>query len=292
MRVSRIDTPLEKKRLRRGQAGSSVKGAVRSGAARLGTRWPQPRRSAVTVLLYHRVDDTPAVNSVSTATFARQMHWLDCHRDRWPVLGLDEALARLIAGTAPQRSVVVTFDDGHADTLEEAVPLLVASRVPATVYVPTGLIGVAGRLTREQVCELASAGVTVGSHSHSHPDLRRCSDTELDRELRSSRADLEDLLGRPVHSFAYPFGHADARVRTACRAAGYENAASASRGWLVAATDRFALPRQIVENFGMATFEAVVRGGLNVLVPADRLRDALVDAVTRRRSRSPGGGAH
>ncbi|HEV8650816.1 MAG TPA: polysaccharide deacetylase family protein [Actinomycetes bacterium] len=243
--------------------------------ARAWARWPLPRGAAVAVLGYHRVDDDGGPLAVSRQAFLLHMAELDAKRERQPVLNLDDAVDRLVAGTAPWRGVVVTFDDAWADNHANALGPLVEHRVPATVYVPSRLLGAPGRLTRTQLLEMAAAGVSVGAHSRTHADLTACSDAELEREVRGSREDLEDLLGVPCTRFAYPAGRLDARVRAAAAAAGFRTAVTAMRGWTRAGVDPLRIPRNFAEDFDAATFTAALRGGLNYLRPVDAARARL-----------------
>ncbi len=139
--------------------------------------------------------------------------------DGYRALDLLEAAALVRAGEGfPPKSIVLTFDDGYASVHEEALPLLVDLSWTATVFVPTESIG--GRsaggwplVGTGALRELIAAGFSIGSHTVSHPDLTRSTDAEVLSELRDGKERLEDLLGEPVRSFAYPFGRYDARSR-------------------------------------------------------------------------------
>ncbi|MEP9379962.1 polysaccharide deacetylase family protein [Aquabacter sp. CN5-332] len=97
------------------------------------------------ILMYHRIGDTageassdPWGSAVSPARFAQH---LDILRRRRVVLSLRQLAARLAAGTLPHNGVVVTFDDGYADNLHAAKPLLETHDVPATVFAVASAIG-------------------------------------------------------------------------------------------------------------------------------------------------------
>lgn len=140
-------------------------------------------------------------------------------------------------GRPGPRTAVLTFDDGFRNWLTAAVPLLRRLGVRATFYVCPGLFGgrhwhldgEEGRLLDESGAgELLEAGMELGSHSLSHPDLRLLDGGELSRELEESKSAVERLTGRPCRTLAYPYGLYDERVVDATRAAGYELAF----GWL------------------------------------------------------------
>jgi peptidoglycan/xylan/chitin deacetylase (PgdA/CDA1 family) len=243
--------------------------------ARAWARLPLPHDAAVAVLGYHRVDDDGDPLTVSTRAFLVHMAVLDAERDRQPVLDLVDAVDRLTAGTAPRRGVVVTFDDAWADNHTNALGPMIERRVPATLFVPSRLLGTTGRLTRTQLLEMTAAGVTVGAHSRTHADLTTCTDAELEREVRGSREDLEDLLGVACSCFAYPNGRLDPRVRAAVAAAGFHTAVTTVRGWARTTMDPLRVPRNFVEDFDAATFTATLRGGLNYLRPLEVARARL-----------------
>jgi peptidoglycan/xylan/chitin deacetylase (PgdA/CDA1 family) len=147
----------------------------------------------------------------------------------------------------------LTFDDGFLDNLQILAPLLAAEGVPATVFVPTGWLGQTHPyapqtrvMTADEVLELRSHGVEIGSHTHGHPDLSTLDGDAVLEELRRGKRELEDLLGEPVETLAYPFGRADAGTREAARAAGFVAACrtSGEGNW----SDPLDIPRQDMTN--------------------------------------------
>jgi peptidoglycan/xylan/chitin deacetylase (PgdA/CDA1 family) len=99
-----------------------------------------PQRGAI-ILCYHRIADLPQSPRrlwVSPHRFAEQLEVLT--RNFVP-LSLAELIKRLQEGKVPEKSVVITFDDGYADNFWNARPLLERFGVPATVFVTTGLVG-------------------------------------------------------------------------------------------------------------------------------------------------------
>jgi peptidoglycan/xylan/chitin deacetylase (PgdA/CDA1 family) len=217
------------------------------------------------VLFYHRVNpyafaDLGPVSRelrVQPEDFAWQLRHL-ARRGFRPVSA--EAFQAMIAGSAPPdpRAVLITFDDGYEDNLIFAAPALQAARAPALLFVATGFIdrqsrdlwphgdaAGAGRfLTAAQVAEIGGAGVTIGSHTVTHPRMTTLSDdATLRDELAASRATLERLAGRPVTTFAYPEGDLDDRVADLVRAAGYTMAFTTETGAIAAGADPLRLRR-------------------------------------------------
>ncbi len=254
-----------------------------AAAVRLRARWPLPVGPAVAVLGWHRNDVEGGRLADPPPVFGRQMEILGEHRQQFPVLRIDEAADMLAAGRHRRRvrGVVLTFDDAWADNHANALGPLSRYRLPATLYAPSRLLGQPGYMTRAQLLEMAAAGVTIGAHSRTHPDLRACAPGELEGEVRGSKEDLEDLLGKPVTSFAYPTGLLDNRVVAAVGAAGFTSAVTTCPGWWRPDTTALGIPRSFAEGFSDATCRAAIAGGLNVLGP--------LDAIKRLSGRGPGG---
>jgi peptidoglycan/xylan/chitin deacetylase (PgdA/CDA1 family) len=162
-------------------------------------------------------------------------------------------LAALAADGEAAGHAALTFDDGFADNLETLVPLLADAGVPATVFVVSGWLGKPhpeeprGRiLSGAEVRELAAAGVEIGAHTETHPDLRALPQSEARGELERCKATLEGIVDAPVQVAAYPYGLANSETIAACREAGFRAACGNSgRGsW----NEPLYLPRQDINN--------------------------------------------
>ncbi len=127
----------------------------------------------------------------------------------------------------PQRAngkpgVVLTFDDGYADNYTTVFPLLQKYNMKATIFLITDTIGTAGHLTEEQILEMSESGlVHFGSHTASHAKLDSLSQEALREEFETSKANIEDITGKPVTALAYPNGIYNDTVRAAAVEAGY-----------------------------------------------------------------------
>ncbi len=200
--------------------------------------------------MYHSIAETPADPyqvTVSPVRFARQLHWLG---DR----GLRGVSVReLLAATAAGRErglVGLTFDDGYADFLESAVPLLRRHGFTATVYVLAGRLGGDNAwdaegprrplLDEDGIRRAAAAGMEIGSHGLHHVSLVDADDATLTAETRHSRELIEEITGDPVNGFCYPYGTVDTRVVRAVRKAGYAYGCAIDPGPL---SGTYALPR-------------------------------------------------
>jgi peptidoglycan/xylan/chitin deacetylase (PgdA/CDA1 family) len=155
-----------------------------------------------------------------------------------------DVLARCMRGEplCPARPVALTFDDGYADAYSAALPVLQHYGFTATFYVVSGFVGQPGYMTWEQLAGLRDAGMEIGAHSISHPDLTTLDAFELARQLNEPKAEIETRLGVRVVSFCYPAGRYNGAVIEAVRAAGYENATTTR--WDNDYRDLLALPRR------------------------------------------------
>ena len=113
----------------------------------------------------------------------------------------------------------------------------------------------------EVVAVAALPGISLGSHSWSHPNLTRISQSELSSELARPLAWLTSRVAKPLPWIAYPYGCFDGEVERAAAAAGYSAALGVSGGWLSSRTtaDLFALPRENIPP-GLSIHGFVMRG--------------------------------
>ncbi|WP_433243007.1 polysaccharide deacetylase family protein [Streptosporangium sp. CA-135522] len=241
--------------------------------------------TGVPILMYHSVSDRPNDETrplaVSPGRFAEQLGMLRERRFTPMTLsGLVAGMHR--TGTMPERPLVITFDDGYADFHSEALPILERFGYPATVFVTSGWVqdsgpATAGRrpapmLSWGQVREAVSCGMEIGGHSHSHPQLDQLPDRELRDELRTNKSLLEDQIGRPVATMAYPYGYSSARVRREARRAGYWTACAVANDAFREGDEMLALPRlTVTEQTSMVKFGRAIAGqGLPVLYLRER----------------------
>lgn len=262
----------------RTQAKRAALGAVKRMAA--GVDRITPSRPGVVVLLYHRVGRRSSVEvDLPRSLFAEQMAAIAGR-----AVPLDGALDAL-AGPPPEAGpgpVAVTFDDGTADFVEEAVPVLVEHGVPALLYVATAFIEEGRSFPHEgapaswaALADAVSTGlVTIGSHTHTHALLDRADPDAVADELDRSQALIEDRIGVPAHHFAYPKAVAGSPAAEAAVRARFRSAALAgTRANRYGATDPHRLARSPIQvSDGMRWFGAKLDGGMGL---EDRLRQVI-----------------
>lgn len=205
----------------------------------------RPSEIAVPVLVYHNI--RPAKGAPAARPYDVTPEELDAQlgilaTEGFTPITVSAAVDALRGAPLPEKPVIITFDDGRADQYENAVPLLQKRGFVATFYVFTNAIDRPGYLTREQIVALIAQGHEIGSHAVYHPYLTKSDDAALKEELERSKATLEEVTGRPVRAFAYPFGLTDARVIAATGAAGYDSARGLEHSRVIRSGGELAVP--------------------------------------------------
>jgi peptidoglycan/xylan/chitin deacetylase (PgdA/CDA1 family) len=210
--------------------------------------------TAIPVLLYHSVADAPSSwisgFTVTPATFERHMDAVVASgRTAMTVRGLRDNLR--LGRPLPERPVLITFDDGFADTATVAGPALARRGLCSTVYVTTAVIGGVSpgedaMVDWSQIEELSAMGTEIGAHSHTHPELDMLPEAAVRHEVELPKRMLEERLGEEVPSFAYPFGYSNPMVRRLVSEAGYASACSVKNALSSSADPSFAIARLTV----------------------------------------------
>lgn len=197
------------------------------------------RVQTIPILCYHRFGLSNSKMVVSPARFASQLEWLA--RDGYRVVRLDE-LPDFLAGRKPlpQKSVVITIDDGYESVHRFAYPLLRQYGFPATLFVYTDFIGAGDALRWSQLQEMSSSGIVdIQSHTKSHRNLiERGRGESEDRYRTNLTAEMQvpkDLLqrrldGHQIKAIAYPYGDANAVVVDSAVKNGFELGATVVPG--------------------------------------------------------------
>ena len=172
------------------------------------------------ILTYHSIDDSGSAISCSREAFLRHVAWFSSAQV--PVVSIPELLE--MPDSADGLSI--TFDDGFQNFGDFAAPRLLALGVPVTVFAVTDRVGHSNAwsgtsdiprlplLTWEQLAALHGAGVQIGSHTRTHPDLTRLSPAAMRDEIHGSADVIEANIGAHPSVFAYPYGSVDGTIAT------------------------------------------------------------------------------
>ena len=213
------------------------------------------------ILYYHyiRVNPDPRDHlgfelSVTPPNFQAQMDWLRI-AGAHPVT-LAQMMAALQGGPAlPSHPVVLTFDDGHDDFATQAVPVLMANHFVATSFVVPGFLNTRGYMSSLQVQQVSADGMVIGAHTVHHVELTHVSAAVAQAEITQSKALLEQLIGKPVLDFAYPYGSFTVPIAAMVQRAGFRDAAATTWGTQQCLSNRYALHR--FEVLGSGSIAAV-----------------------------------
>jgi peptidoglycan/xylan/chitin deacetylase (PgdA/CDA1 family) len=212
-------------------------------------------------LVYHDVQPSVAAAGGGPQRFSVSTSAFDCLLETIAQCGyrgcsLERALA------AEDRRVAITFDDGTLGQYDYAVPALMARGMTATFYVTTDWVGRPGFMDWNQLREIVAAGMSVQSHTRSHPFLSELKADQLRAELHASKATLDDKLSQHTREIAFPGGDAPARsLRHLLSEAGYH----------VAVGTRWGVNRNIPEG-----------GRLNEFIRRCTVRGETTSAAARR----------
>lgn len=217
--------------------------------------------------MYHHVSPTvqrapyARALTVTPAEFAGQLAWL--HRHGCVAVSVDELLRNSRAGTLAPCEVALTFDDGYADEVTIASPMLRRFGDTATFYIPTGYVGAPGHVSVAQLRSLQREGMEIGAHTVHHVDLTELSPARAAQEIGDSATSLRRWIDARVSTFAYPAGRVNAAVAARVRVLGFANAVTTQPGYVTERSDRFELPRYRIERGGgLALMVALLRGAV------------------------------
>lgn len=216
--------------------------------------------STTPILCYHSIAAPPAGSRlrllyVRPAQFDRQLWTL--HRLRIRGVSMGEAM-QPSTRRSTRRTIVLTFDDGYVNALNEAAPILRKYGFTATCYVVSDALGAHNHwddrygtdrntlMDRGQLEQWREAGMEIGSHSCSHPWLDKLPDAAAYAEISESRAKLRSLFNVPVDHFCYPFGGFTRETVALVKRAGYRSAVTTKPGVARTSSDPYRLPRILV----------------------------------------------
>jgi peptidoglycan/xylan/chitin deacetylase (PgdA/CDA1 family) len=244
-------------------------------------------RNRLPVLLYHSVCPNHAVANadhfnVRPETFEKQMAWLS--QNQYTTISPDELLILMEDRGSWQKKkpVMIAFDDGYANAIRYALPILAKHGFKATFFLASSFLGKEEAfpwiqspdgaaldeyrpMSSQQAVELAKTeDIRIGSHTKSHQSLTSLSADDAVDELREGKSDLESLLGLKVDHFAYPYGSKqdfNASHMEMCREAGFKTAFSTVPTSIRRPCSPYAIPRlTIYERDDPKNFELKVRG--------------------------------
>jgi peptidoglycan/xylan/chitin deacetylase (PgdA/CDA1 family) len=172
---------------------------------------------------------------LSESLFARQLQELRS-------AGFSSGELSSAAGPYVSKRIVITFDDGYVNALRHGLGPLAAAQFTAVQFLVADRLGKCNDwdlglgeaseplMDAEQVRDWIAAGHEIGSHTLTHPYLSKLPRVQAQEEITASRKQLQDLFGRPIDHFCYPYGDWNSVVRDLVAAAGYKTACTTDAG--------------------------------------------------------------
>lgn len=211
---------------------------------------PLPRSVRVPILMYHYIEYVKDAGdtirkSLNTTPYTLEQE-IKTLVDAGYTFLTNAELATILDGkrSLPAKPIVLTFDDGYRDFYTDAYPILKKYSVKATQYVVSGFLDRANYMFISQLKEIADDGlVEIGAHTVRHPALAALPIKIVEEELTKSKKTLENIIHKPVTSFAYPYGSFNVNVLGAVHKAGFTSATSTIPGIDQPQTHRYFLYR-------------------------------------------------
>ena len=186
-----------------------------------------------TIFDFHKIGEkrTIDINSVSKVSFSKSIKILLASECK--ALALEDSLS-----SVSKETFSIVFDDAFENVFYNALPLLKENKIPATLFVISSYIGKENfwdyrpnglkHMDRKMVREASDRGFEIGSHSATHKRLDKLTSHELKSEIIDSKHTIEDITGREVRYFSYPFGRYSGKVLEYIEKANYKAAFSIS----------------------------------------------------------------
>ncbi len=224
----------------------------------------------VPILTYHNFDPSvPGSMTEDTTRFEEQLKWIK--DNGYTVIPLKQLVSYLEGKTAsvPEKSVVITVDDGKESVYKYMYPIIKKYNYPVTLFIyPSAISNASYAMTWDQLRELQKSGLfDIPGHTYWHPKFKQDKkkmlpadyQKDIDTQLVKSKKVLEEKMGTQVTLLAWPFGIYDTELEQAAQKAGYEMAFSIDGRSASKSENAMSQPRYlIVESEDMKTFQAII----------------------------------
>lgn len=208
-------------------------------------------QSAVILVYHHVAEDTPPSTTISPNDFEAHLSYL--RDNNFTVIALDHMIDSLRSGQPlPEKSVVITFDDGYSSIYETAFPMLESYGYPFTLFLSTGPIdsGLSNYMNWDQIRRMSDAGVIIANHMVDHPYMLEARNnvsatqklSRLRIELLAAEQRIEEETGQSHRYLAYPYGEHDPDIKSLLAELNFVGLAQNS-GAVGVESDFLALPR-------------------------------------------------
>ena len=220
------------------------------------------------ILTYHRVANStrdPHQLAVTSENFYDQLKYL---KENYKVISLDDLIIHLQNHTVSRGIAVITFDDGYADNLHNALPILEKLNLPATIFVSSGHIDTKSfhwdhdtysdhnrPMTKSELSTIGSNKlISIGGHTISHPHTPTLTKKEKEKEITEDKKQLEESCNKSINLFSFPFGEFDDEAIEIAKCSGYNCVCILGEKRVTNNADVYRLPRFLVRNWNSKDF--------------------------------------
>ena len=214
----------------------------------------------IPVLYYHSVNKN-ADNEVTITPDALEKQLNYIHDNNYVTITIKELYEHLKnAAPIPEKSILITFDDGYMNNYTEAFPMLKKLNMKATIFCVGNSLDGSYYLSEDALKEMSDYGIDIQCHTVNHVHLDTLSYEEQLSELRHSKEIIEKITGKEVLSVAYPFGDYNSETIKAAKEAGYKLAFTTHLGLADRNDNIYALDRIYISSYyNMDTFKQLLK---------------------------------
>ncbi len=180
------------------------------------------------------------------------------------IITIEEMAERIRRNQSVENCISISFDDGYEDNYIYALPIIMEFSIRATFFIIAGIIRNQKKdqdlkifnlyhnlrlISKEQLIEISNYGMEIGSHGLTHIFMKKEPYETVKREILLSKYYLEDIIGKPVVSFAFPNGEIKPGSLFFLKKAGYRQAVTTNWDCVSINNDIYNLPRQIIDHY-------------------------------------------
>ncbi|HCQ89937.1 MAG TPA: xylanase deacetylase [Clostridium sp.] len=203
----------------------------------------------VPVLYYHSIQKSGENElMMDPKLFRSHLQWLK--DNGYTSLTMEEFYNYIKYNTpVPEKSVVITFDDGYIDNYTNAMPIINEFDFDTTIFMVSDFVGNPNFLTESQLKELEKNKINIESHTANHLELAKLPKEKQREELQQSKDRLNNLLDEKIEYVAYPYGSYNDDTKNTTKEIGYKMGFSTDSGWASGDDDLFSIPRVYMSDF-------------------------------------------
>lgn len=202
----------------------------------------------VPILYYHSVDESEANEVIISPQKLKEQLQYILDQEYIPITLTEFNNYLFNNQPIPEKSIMITFDDGYMDNYTNAFPILKELGIKATIFLMTVGVDEGYYLSSHQINEMIDYGIDIQSHTVNHVHLNELTYDEQLSELKTSKEFIENITHREVISLAYPYGDYNNDTIRAAKEAGYTLCFTTNNGLASSESDYYQIERIYVSS--------------------------------------------